>query len=47
MQGIHVMSYSNFGSLSYVSIGLATEADTCLLSPALLNPAEKYKKTPT
>jgi D-xylose reductase len=46
MQGIHVMSYSNFGSLSYVSIGLATEADTCLLSPALLNPAEKYKKTP-
>ena len=40
------MAYSNFGSLSYVSIGLATEADTCLLSKAILDPADKYGKTP-
>ena len=30
------MAYSNFGSLSYVSIGLATKDNTCLEAPAIL-----------
>ena len=46
MQGIQVMAYSNFGSLSYVELKMATEADTCLLSPAILDAAKKYGKTP-
>jgi D-xylose reductase len=45
MQDMQVMAFSNMGSLSYVSIGLATENDTCMLSPAILEPASKYKKT--
>jgi D-xylose reductase len=46
MQGIQVMAYSNFGSLSYVQLGMATDSDTCLLSAAILEPASKYNKTP-
>lgn len=46
MYGLQVMAYSNFGSLSYVELKMATEADTCLLSPAILEPAKKYGKTP-
>lgn len=44
--GIQVMAYSNLGSLSYVQIGLATAEQTCLMAPAVLAAAEKYKKTP-
>ena len=40
------MAYSNFGSLSYVELNMATEADTCLLAPAIVEPAKKYRKTP-
>jgi diketogulonate reductase-like aldo/keto reductase len=46
MHGLKVMAYSNLGSLSYVSIGLATENDTCLKSPCVLEAAAKYNKTP-
>jgi len=46
VQGIQVMAYSNFGSLSYVELKMATEADTCLLSPAIIDAAKKYGKTP-
>lgn len=45
-QGIQVMAYSNFGSLSYVELKMATEADTCLLSEAVTTPAKKYSKSP-
>lgn len=44
--GIQVMAYSNFGSLSYVELKMATEADTCLLSEAVITPGKKYNKTP-
>jgi D-xylose reductase len=30
--GIHITAYSSFGSLSYLELKMATEADTCLLS---------------
>lgn len=40
------MAYSNFGSLSYVELKMATEKDTCLLDEAVLAPAKKYGKTP-
>jgi D-xylose reductase len=43
--GIQVMAFSNLGSLSYVSIGLATENDTCMLSPAVIDASKKYEKT--
>lgn len=46
-QGIHITAYSSFGSLSYLELKMATDADTCLLSPALLEPAKKYNKTAT
>jgi len=46
MQGIQVMAYSNFGSLSYVELKMATDADTCLLAPAIVDPAKKYGRTP-
>jgi diketogulonate reductase-like aldo/keto reductase len=39
MYGVQVMAYSNFGSLSYVELKMATEADTCLLSPAIVDAA--------
>jgi len=39
------MAFSNFGSLSYVELDMATDADTCLLSQAVLVPAQKYGKT--
>jgi len=45
--GIHITAYSSFGSLSYLELKMATEADTCLLSPAILEPAKKYNKTAT
>ena len=40
------MAYSNFGSLSYVELKMATEADSCLLCPAIIEPGKKYGKTP-
>ncbi len=40
------MAYSNFGSLSYVQLGMATAADSPLLCEAILAPAAKYNKTP-
>jgi len=43
---VQIMAYSNFGSLSYVELKMATEADTCLLSDAVTAPAKKYGKTP-
>ena len=46
MYGVQVMAYSNFGSLSYVELKMATEADTCLLSPAIVDAGKKYNKTP-
>ena len=46
MYDVQVMAYSNFGSLSYVELKMATEADTCLLSPAIVEAAKKYNKTP-
>jgi len=45
MQDLQVMAFSNLGCLSYICLGMATEKDTCLLSPALLEPAKKYNKT--
>ena len=44
--GIQVMAYSNFGSLSYVELKMATEKDTCLLDGAVVGPAKKYGKSP-
>ncbi len=44
--GIQVMAYSNFGSLSYVQLGMATPEDSPLLCEAILAPAAKYNKTP-
>ena len=44
--GIQIMAFSNFGSLSYVELNMATDADTCLLSDAVTVPAKKYGKTP-
>jgi hypothetical protein len=40
------MAYSNFGSLSYIELNMATEKDTCLLDKAVTLAAEKYGKSP-
>jgi D-xylose reductase len=43
--GLQVTAYSSFGSLSYLELKMATDKDTFMLSPALLEPAKKYNKT--
>jgi len=42
---IQVMAFSCLGSLSYLEMQMATMDDTCMLNPAVLGPADKYKKT--
>ena len=46
MHGIQVMAYSNFGNLSYVSIGLATAEQSCFDSQPIVEACKKYNKTP-
>lgn len=43
---IQVMAFSNFGSLSYLELGMVTADQTCLLAPPILEAAKKYNKTP-
>ena len=45
-QGIQVMAFSNFGSLSYVELGMATADDTCFLCDAVQDAAKRTGKTP-
>jgi len=42
---IHVMAYSCLGAASYVEIGLATEADSCLSPQVVKDLAAKYGKS--
>lgn len=39
------MGFSNFGSLSYVELGMATAEDTCFLCPPIMDAAKKYNKS--
>jgi len=43
--GVQVMAYSNLGAASYVEIGLATEADSCLTPQVVKDLAAKYNKS--
>jgi len=44
--GISCTAYSSFGGGSYVEMGRAKEADSCLTEPAIKAMAEKHGKTP-
>jgi D-xylose reductase len=42
---IQVTGYSNFGASSYVEIGMATDADCCLIEESVIAIAAKHGKT--
>lgn len=44
--GVAVTAFSPLGSLSYVSIDMATEADTVLTAPAVVAATERLQRTP-
>ena len=44
--GVAVTAFSPLGSLSYVSIDMATEADTVLTAPSVVAAAERVQRTP-
>ena len=44
--GLAVTAFSPLGSLSYVSIDMATEADTVLTAPPVVAAAERLQRTP-
>jgi len=42
---LHVIGFSNFGSLSYVEMEMATAEDSCFLCEPVIDAAKKYNKT--
>lgn len=45
-RGLAVTAFSNLGAGSYVSLGMSTVEDSCLLEPTVQALATKYGKTP-
>lgn len=39
------MGFSNFGSMSYVELNMATAEDSCFLCEAVIAAAKKYNKS--
>jgi len=45
-RGIAVTAYSSFGAASYVELGMATEGDSCMTEPIIVDIAKKHSKSP-